>query len=134
MKYLFFMLTVMLGITNSTCAQSLSWMEGSWTGKGYQPNLGKYPYWQMEMKISFESGEGTLKIEYPSIPCSANWELISSEPKSAVFIEKLVSGKDLCIDGSRITVSYVDDNQIMIVFYEPENMDVEYASAKLKRK
>jgi len=123
-----------IGMIGSISAQNLTWMEGSWTGKGYQPNLGKDPYWDMDLVISLESGEGILKIEYPSIPCSANWEIISKELKRAVFVERLTKGKDRCIDGSKLTVTYVDQDHIQVVFYNPENDKEIYATAKLKRK
>lgn len=134
MKKNLLILFILLFIIPGIKAQSLNWMEGNWTGQGYQPNLGKNPYWDMELVISLETGEGILKIEYPSIPCSANWELISKEPKSAVFVEKLITGKDLCVDGGKVLVSYVDKDHLSFVFYETAYSTEIYATAKLQRK
>lgn len=130
-KYILILIIILTSIA-ALNAQNLTWMEGSWTGKGYQPNLGNNPYWTMELKVSIESGEKIAKIEYPSIPCTGNWQLVSIENNRAEFRE-IISTGTRCMDNVRLIVSYVDEKHISVVFYGPDDKEV-YATATLNRK
>jgi hypothetical protein len=123
---------IFLVVIASVGAQNLTWMEGNWEGRGYQPNLGQNPYWDMELKVSIESGEQIAKIDYPLIPCTGNWKLVSIETNKAEFREIISSG-GRCMNNVRLIVSYVDEKHISIKFYGPDDTEV-YATATLSRK
>jgi hypothetical protein len=132
MKKILLITILFLAYHAGMVAQNLTWMEGNWVGQGYQPNLGREPYWKMELKVSMESGEEIAKIDYPDIPCTGNWKVVSIENKKAEFREIISSG-GRCLNNVRLIASYVDEKHIYITFYGPDDKEV-YATATLKRK
>lgn len=105
-----------------------SWIDGNWTGIGYQIDSGET--WEIE--LSADSSRGTYSITYPDLNCRGTWKLESSDGYSAVFIERIEKGDHACADGGLIKISKIDQNHISFSFFWEE--DDLGASATLVRK
>ena len=89
-------------IVASSFAQNkkLDWLEGKWTGEGFQPGEGVNHKWSMEIVYKNEN----LQVRYPSLLCEGHWELIKSGRHKAVFIERIITGTENCVNNLKVEV------------------------------
>lgn len=78
---------------------------GTWEGTGIQ-NDGQR--WPMVVSITSVEPGRCATVEYPSIPCSAEWHCGSrASDGTLVAVERLTEGRDRCVDdgslGMRVT-------------------------------
>ncbi|NJO91030.1 MAG: hypothetical protein HC831_20235 [Chloroflexia bacterium] len=83
--------------------------------------------------IRFEANTktNTFKIDYGSLSCGGILELKEFEKNRAVFIEKITDGKDKCINGNTIIITFVSDNYLSYTCFAPGNVKLD-ASATLE--
>lgn len=110
-----------------TKAQEKHWLDGHWQGIGHQPNALTNPNWRMELTFSADY----VHIHYPEFPCGGKWERVKSTNKVAVFVERLETGLDRCLNNSRILVRKKGKNTILVIYYNPNG--TEEARAKLSK-
>ena len=113
MKKSVIIIFVFLSITSFAQNNYKSWMNGTWTGIGIQPNIAGT--WQID--LSFPDSKGELLVNYPSLQCDGEWIFESQTKNRAVFKEKIIEGKDRCIDGSIIIVTRINKNYINIAWF-----------------
>lgn len=95
MKFILIFSSVLLA-NFSTQAQS------NYKGVGFQKEINES--WSISLK---KDDSTSFKVTYPSIPCTANWNLIKETESYKVYKEKLTTGLDKCIDDGYIFI--VDD-------------------------
>ena len=97
------------------------WLEGKWTGVGYQP-VGNSTW---EVELNYSMTEEYAEINYPSLKCSGKWKLTFSNNNRAEFIEQITEGTDKCVELSRIVVTKIDDEYIQVSWFSQhfEGMD-----------
>lgn len=89
---------------------NLSWLEGVWTGEGYQSDT--ETTWTVRLTVQ----DGIFTIEYPNIPCRGTWSLTSKNSSGASFTETITQGTDRCVNGERIRIERVSDSEISCKF------------------
>lgn len=97
-------------------AQSTSWLEGKWSGKGYQPYGDQTSIWTMELNVYQKNGNLQVEISYPSLECSGVWTVDKLEERKAYFNEKIEKGLLSCVSGNQCVVHPIDDNHIIVTF------------------
>ena len=97
---------------------SEGWLEGIWTGTGYQSNP------KQTWTIKFTAQNDTYRIDYPSIPCGGEWKVITLGKSTATFRERLTYGQTLCIDNGTVTIQKLNDTQVAFRFVEPNRTRV----------
>lgn len=117
-----------LSIVPSLFGQDLTWADGSWTGTGFQSNTNGT--WSMNFYA--DSRDNYYMIEYPSLACGGQWVVLNVEFHKLEFVEGIRHGKDRCIDGGRIILSYVDDQHTSFTYFMPNSTELG-ASATLTR-
>lgn len=120
---LFFFLTVVV----HPQGRSQTWLNGSWEGTGYQ--IDSNTTWTM----SFKAQGKQFSIEYPSLNCRGNWELIRANSRRAIFRERITIGRNECVDQGLVTVIRLNGRQIAYRFSHAGSTEVS-ASAILNRK
>jgi hypothetical protein len=106
---------------------SLSWLEGVWTGEGYQSDT------QTTWTIRLTVHDGNFAVEYPNIPCRGTWTVTSKHSRGASFIETITQGTDRCVNGERILIERVSESEISCKFSHAGSRVV-IATAVLTRK
>jgi hypothetical protein len=86
-------------------AGELEWLNGVWTGEGYQTDT--KTRWAAKLTVRDE----THSIDYPDIPCKGTWKLIEQNSRSASFNEVITQGIDQCTN-SHVTVEKVSASEI----------------------
>jgi len=86
-------------------AGELEWLNGEWTGDGYQTDT--KTRWAARLTVQGE----TYSIDYPDIPCKGTWKLIEKNSRSASFNEVITQGIDQCTN-SHVTVEKVSASEI----------------------
>jgi hypothetical protein len=107
------------------------WLDGSWTGVGFQPMALNHQAWQIYLDYDFENE--TIAINYPDFPCSGHWKLVKADKHKAEFIEYIDEGEDLCNSEGQIIVTLIDDRYITISYFLPKIMDGVIASATMEK-
>jgi len=92
--------------------RDISFLNGRWSGIGYQTNNGHT--WQANFEFDETNKTGT--VNYPSLNCSGKWIYVGFDGVHAVFEENITDGKNNCIDGSTIYISKIDNNYINIAW------------------
>lgn len=120
---LFFSLTIVV------CPQSnnRTWLNGNWEGTGYQIDTNET--WTM----SFKAQGRRFLIEYPSLNCGGEWQLISLNARSARFREKITRGLEQCTNTGLVVIERLSRRQIAFRYSNPGSREVT-ASAILNRK
>ncbi len=131
MKKLLTFTLLFLGLSFLLSAQNVSWLEGTWSGKGYQPDALNQQFWLM--KLYYAPGGKDIIVSYPTIPCAGKWTLEKLEKNKAIFKETLTSGFENCIDGSKLVVSYIDNSYVNVSFYDITNTSTVNSIVLLKR-
>lgn len=91
--------------TQTAEAADLEWLNGVWTGDGYQTDT--KTRWAARLAVRDE----TYSIDYPDIPCKGTWKLIEKTSRSASFNEVITQGVDQCTN-SHVTVEKVSASEI----------------------
>ena len=87
---------------------------GIWGGLGVQNSVDGA--WTIKMTISQDG----YRIDYPSIPCSGELELLSSNGSEYTFREKITSDKDdKCVDNGTLIVTKLDSDTMVWKWYLP---------------
>lgn len=118
MRKNYFLLSLILFIANTLFldAQSTTWLEGKWKGRGYQPYGDQTSIWTMELNVYQKDGSLKVEISYPSLNCSGVWTVDKLEEKKAYFNEKIEKGLLSCVSGNQCIVHPIDDNHIIVTF------------------
>mgnify|MGYP006426605181 CR=1 FL=1 len=107
----------------------IHWMEGTWTGVGYQEAM--KAEWDIELRCKVDEGE--FRISYPSISCQGEWQLKNANNYRAEFLEIISEEQDNCGDVVRVVVTRIDDRFMSVAFFLPEIDDVVAAYTVLTR-
>lgn len=91
--------------TQTAEAENLEWLNGVWTGDGYQTDT--KTRWAARLTVRDE----TYSIDYPDIPCKGTWKLIEKNSRSASFNEVITQGVDQCAN-SHVTVEKLSASEI----------------------
>ncbi len=122
------LLTFVLFLSFNLSAQKKTdWINGVWRGTGFQ--LNNSSSWSIRFEANTKTN--TYKIDYGSLSCRGNWELQKMEKNRAVFIEKITEGKDKCINGNTIIVTFVSERYLSYTCFAPGSTKLD-ASATLE--
>ena len=130
MKNLFLSLVIILSFfVNNTDVQAQAWLKGHWVGTGYQYTDGSA--WSIDLEYNSKKN---IKITYPSLACSGSFVRTSSNRHKAVFVEKILVGKDVCYDNSKVVITKIDKRFVSIAYFLPDQFSGPVAIAVLERK
>ncbi len=129
MKKFYFFLVIILSLFVNTDVQAQSWLKGHWVGTGYQYTDGSA--WSIDLEYNSKKN---IKITYPSLACSGSFVRTSSNRHKVVFVEKILVGKDVCYDNSKVVITKIDKQYISIAYFLPEQFSGPVAIAVLERK
>jgi hypothetical protein len=128
------MLAVLLLVAGSAFGQQhhkkVKWLEGSWTGVGYQEAL--KAEWDVLLECYLEGSE-EIRIAYPSISCRGSWELKNANDYRAEFMETIKEEQNNCGDQVRVIVTKIGDDFVSVAFFLPEIDDAVAAYTVLTR-
>lgn len=88
----------------------LEWLNGVWSGEGYQTDT--KTTWAVELNVH----DQTYSINYPDIPCRGKWDLIDKNSREATFTEVITKGIDRCGNNSHVMVEKVSATEISCRF------------------
>ena len=118
--------------TKKESKKELQWLNGTWTGQGYQQDASTQSTWKIN--FTFNNTTNEMLIEYPSFPCSGYWKLQKSDSRQATFIENITQGKTLCQDQGTIIITKIDDTFVSYVYFLPQFQKGVVAFSVLERK
>lgn len=113
---------------NLNAQKKVDWINGIWRGTGFQ--LNNSSSWSIRFEANAKTN--TYKINYGSLSCGGNWELKKIEKNRAVFIEKITDGKDKCVNGNTIIITFVTDKYLSYTCFAPGSKKLD-ASATLEK-
>lgn len=105
---------------------NLEWLNGVWTGDGYQTDT--KTRWAVRLTVRDE----TYSIDYPDIPCKGTWKLIEENSQSASFNEVITQGLDQCTN-SHVVVEKLSASEISCRYTHAKSRAV-IATAVLTKK
>lgn len=91
-----------------------NWLDGQWTGIGFQKDLVEDNSWSIETTINLKKRQFT--INYPSIGCSGKWELLELSKHKAIFTET-IDNINICTNHGKVILTKVDANHISFSYY-----------------
>lgn len=94
--------------------EDLSWLDGNWSGLGYQPSIGT-PW---DIKLTCNASKKRFIIEYPSLGCQGFWKVKKIEKDRVTFMEKIAKGEHNCLLQGMLVVTKVDENHISYSFFD----------------
>ena len=94
--------------------EDISWMNGSWKGLGYQPNI-TMPW---EIELACKAAKKEFIIRYPTLNCQGYWKISKIEANRIIFQEKIAKGEHDCIPSGKVIVTRVDDKHISYSYFE----------------
>jgi len=107
-------------VTSASAGGPLGWLEGLWTGQGYQsikradkPGSDDY---ESNWAIALTVEQGAFKIDYPSLGCGGHWERKSGNSREIVFTEIITYGRERCIDRGKITLGLVSRSALSFAY------------------
>ena len=109
--------------------ESLNWLNGHWEGVGYQPPTNT----SWDVVLDFDPTANSIKIQYPTLSCSGEWQLKKSSKGRAEFIEKIQLGTEKCDQDVKVIVQQIDDCYISVTYFLPGRYDGVVANAVLNR-
>jgi len=115
LKYFLTPILLIYVFTSFSQIKSPDWLRGNWYGNGFQTD--NNAFWPIE--VQFDNSDEVIKITYPSLNCGGNWKLISVDGNKADFVEMISEGKTNCIDGSRIVLSRINEENIHVTWFSP---------------
>jgi hypothetical protein len=125
MKALATLLIISLAISSFTfnsidTREDIIWLNGSWAGLGYQPQLEKP--WTIELDCNVDKKKFVIK--YPSLNCQGFWKIEEAGSNRIVFKEKIAKGDHTCIPKGMVIVTKVDASHISYSYFE--TIDAQY--------
>jgi len=90
---------------------------GVWHGVGVQIDAIDWP---MELTL----GETTPTVDYPSLECGGEWQLLKSSGTELLAIEKITYGLDQCLDGGVLRLQKYNDDMLIYHWYDRAGMAV----------
>ena len=88
----------------------LEWLDGVWSGEGYQTDT------KTTWAVRLTARDETYSIDYPDIPCQGKWDLIDKNSREATFTEVITHGTDRCENNSHVMVEKVSATEISCRF------------------
>jgi hypothetical protein len=137
MKYFIFLLAITLTIGCTTTSKitekqeinDLSWLNGTWTGVGYQSPTNS----NWKVRMSYDKNTNKFSINYPSLNCSGKWKLQSNETNKITFTEYITKGKQNCDNEVKVVLSRIDDEYVNIAYFLPGQYDGVVAYGVLRK-
>src|SRR5436190_18486836 len=125
MKKLFYFTFILCFTLNISHAQSkkIKWLQGTWTGTGYQPNALNQQLWPINM--SYGKEKNSFTISYSSFPCNGYWEFVKGNDNRAEFIERITNGTDKCANNLKVIVTIIDETHIGVAYMYSGASDVD---------
>lgn len=111
------------GQCNRVCDSPTAWMNGTWSGTGYQDKAKSS--WSMRLTVSGNS----YSIAYPSLGCGGYWSVQSTGNGVASFVEHITYGTDKCIGNGNVTVGNLGGKRMQYHWSSPQDV----ATATLTR-
>jgi len=91
---------------------NFSQSQNNFKGVGFQKDI--LEYWDLELT---SLNDNNYQVEYPNIPCTANWIFIKKEKNYKMYKEELTSGFDNCKNSGIILVMNDDKSSNTKRFY-----------------
>lgn len=111
MRQLFLLIIGLFLFSNtSISAQKIKWLEGVWTGVGYQIDGG---LWMVE--LIHDTAEKSFDVTYPSLGCKGEWVIQEKSKGKVIFQENIEKGH--CDKGVRIVVTQIDEKFVSVAFF-----------------
>ncbi|CAF1079132.1 unnamed protein product [Didymodactylos carnosus] len=108
---------------------SSSWLNGVWTGVGYQLNSAS----TWSIRLTIDENENKYLIEYPSLDGSGEWTVLKKDANDHryVFHEKIIAGQ--CTNDGQAIVTKINNKLISFSYFWPSPNDLS-AFSTLKKK
>ncbi len=109
-------LTISCGSTGGSArefAPDTEWIDGVWDGVGFQRDAGS----TWTIRLTAKRSENSFKIEYPSLACGGEWRLVNFTSHSGKFIERIVFGRDKCVDNGIVVITLVDRDHVSFTHF-----------------
>ena len=89
-------------------AQAVDWLDGTWIGIAYQVGTDD------ACKIVFKSdaAQKSHTVDYPTINCRGDWELIQSDDQKASFRQKIPHHSENCNQESLVVITKISDDYV----------------------
>lgn len=123
-KFLLLLVLVFFSLNLSAQKKKADWINGIWRGTGFQ--LNNSTSWSI--RFTADNRTKTYTIDYGTLSCGGKWELLSIDDNRATFIEKIINGKDKCLDGCTIIITFVDDNYLSYSCFSPGSKKLDACS------
>jgi hypothetical protein len=107
--------------------KELEWLNGTWTGKGYQVDD---QTWSIEFK--YDNERGVSYIQYPSMNCHGQWKYVKKDDCVYIFLEKISHGE--CDNDIHVYVTRIDNDHLSVAYFLPNVMEGVVAYSVLTRK
>lgn len=101
------------GTLNKSFSKNKNWLDGNWTGIGYQIDLKEDNQWTIALEIE----KGSYNISYPSLDCSGKWKLTKYSEDQATFIEVIEKNTSTCTNNGKIILSKIDNKRILYSYF-----------------
>ena len=101
-------------------AQATNWLDGTWIGIAYQVGTDD------ACKVVFKSEaiRQSFKVDYPSINCQGDWELIQSDDQKASFRQKIPHHSESCNQESLVVITKISDDYVTYSSFFSQNRRV----------
>jgi hypothetical protein len=109
-------LTISCGSTGGSArefAPETEWIDGVWDGIGFQRDAGS----TWTIRLTANRSENSFKIEYPTLACGGEWRLVNFTSHSGKFIERIVFGRDKCVDKGIVVITLVDRDHVSFTHF-----------------
>jgi len=124
-------------LTPASTSSSQGWLEGLWTGQGYQsikqadraPGTDDF---ESNWSIALTVEHGVFKIDYPSLGCGGHWTRVSGNDREVLFTEFITYGRERCIDRGKVTLGLVSRSALSFT-YEATAGGAVFATGTLNR-
>jgi hypothetical protein len=108
-----------------------SWLRGTWEGTGYQTDVKST--WPMKLTIQRKRNSRLrYAIDYPSLKCGGEWQLLQMGNRTASFRERLSYGQDDCAVNGQVEIQQIGRGQLLFL-YRNERERAVTSSAILNR-
>ena len=95
-----------------------AWLQGMWIGTGYQGNTKSV--WTISLYADVDNGR--YAIDYPSLDCGGDLEVVSMDQHIAWFRERIKYGTDNCVTGGEIALTKINGKYITYTWIEDGNL------------
>lgn len=128
-KYLYLLKLAFILILNS-CYIKNNIIDSSekWEGLGYQKGINET--WKIEIT---KKSKNTYYVNYPDIPCSGEWIIVSKNKDKIVLKEEIKKGKEICIPATNVVIMKINNENLSVTFFLPENSKEPFAFGTLKK-